>query len=178
MVYLQKEANILKFQDVPVGYWIGALLTFGAGLLFLVLIVNDIRSDDGISVLSVIMTMYFLGAAVYFGRAQMSETTVDRNLKIVAINRKGLFGRNFKSFKYDDVQGGAILRSVVGRKGRIVFWIQLLMKEGKTIDIMTREDPNEGPIFEAVASINEYLGMATASSDYVPTRLLDDPNEL
>jgi hypothetical protein len=179
MVYLDKDPNVLKFQDYPVGYWIGALLAAATGLLLLISMIYDATSSYGISVLSATVTSWLLGVAVYYSwKAPIKKTTVDRNLRIVTIDSKGLFGRNFTSYRYEDVQGGASLRSVVGRRGRMAYWIQLLMKEGKPIDLMTREDYNEGPISEAVDRINEYLGITTAPGDCVPTRFLDNPDEL
>jgi hypothetical protein len=105
---------------------------------------------------------------------------VNRNLRTVTITSKGILGRRHKTYAFGDIQGGALLREFPGRNGwnHIGYSIQLLMKDGTAIDLMSREGREQGPIFEAVDRINDYLGIELAGDDYRPKLYSDVTDEL
>src|ERR1043166_7081465 len=181
MLSLKKDANALVVQDIPVGYWLGALffLTFGV-----ILAVQGTLLPSQLSIRAIlpcVVTLWFFGIAAWLGRWGMIETTVNRNLHTLTITSTGILGRRYRRFTFTDVEGGAILREFHTRRGdpeSVGYSIQLLMKDGTAIDLMSREGRKEGPIFEAVDSINEYLGMQITGDDYRPKTFSDVTDEL
>jgi hypothetical protein len=60
-----------------------------------------------------------------------------------------------------------------GRR-QLSYSIQLRLKANEKLNLMERESLDEGPIFEAVEAINDYLGLSQKEGDFGLTLLSDD----
>lgn len=172
MVSVEEEGNVLIFRDVPAGYWIQAAIILILLSGCLIAWWPDLLHGK-VSVLSWVIIAAFLAGIANSLRVPTIETQFDRDLRKVFIYKRSVFRKLYHEYRFEDIQGGALVREYYDRRGNPQHWVELLAREGKPVRLMTPDGTRDNVVRAAVPRINEYLGTEISSDDFQLTQLED-----
>jgi len=165
MITVSKENNVLTLQDFPVGYWIAGFFLVIFLVCCLVAWAPDMLAGTGLA-LSSIWILVIISGLVYCLTVQTTKTRFDKNLRKIFISKSSVLRRKYEEYRFEDIDGGVLLRSDYDNRGNPIHWAELLVRNQPAIRLCSPERTTDNAVITAVPTINSFLGTELSPDDF------------